>query len=72
MNLAHRQRNPPTYSLADDLLKGAKAIAAFCGLTSRQVYWLAETKELPVFRMGSALCARKTKLIEWVEQQEAG
>ena len=72
MNALSHQGGQPAYSLASDLLKGAKAIAAFCGLTTRQVYWLAEGNDLPVFRMGAALCARKSKLIEWVERQEAG
>ena len=62
--------------LADDLLRGADAIAEFMfGSTSerRKVYYLANTgkrNSLPVFRMGSVLCARKSSLIQWIEAQE--
>jgi hypothetical protein len=47
--------------LADDLLRGADEIAAFIFGTKfarRRVYYLAETSRLPVFRLGSVLCAR--------------
>jgi hypothetical protein len=63
--------------LADDLLHGADAIAEFVFGNvrhRRKVYYLAtaaKIRRLPVFRMGSVLCARKSKLIEWIEQQEA-
>lgn len=62
--------------LADDLLRGADAIAEFMfGSASerRKVYYLANTgkrNSLPVFRMGSVLCARKSSLIQWIETQE--
>jgi hypothetical protein len=26
---------------------------------------------MPTFRMGNVICARKSKLIGWIEQQEA-
>ncbi|WP_375456607.1 hypothetical protein [uncultured Methylobacterium sp.] len=47
-------------SLAPDLLRGAEEIAEFLyGARSRRrsVYHLAETSQLPVFRLGSQLCA---------------
>lgn len=62
--------------LADDLLRGADAIAEFMfGSASerRKVYYLANTgkrNSRPVFRMGSVLCARKSSLIQWIEAQE--
>lgn len=62
--------------LADDLLHGADSIAEFVFGNvrhRRKVYYLAtgaKIRRLPVFRMGSVLCARKSKLIEWIEQQE--
>lgn len=62
--------------LADDLLHGADAIAEFVFGNvrhRRKVYYLAtaaKIRRLPVFRMGSVLCARKSKLIEWIEKQE--
>ncbi len=61
--------NPP--ALAEDLLRGADQIAAFTGTTRRQVYHLAHTSQLPVFKIGSILCARKSRIIAWIEHQEA-
>ena len=63
-------------NLANDLLRGADSIAEFMfGAASerRKVYYLANTgkrNSLPVFRMGSVLCARKSSLIQWIEAQE--
>ena len=59
--------------LAEDLLRGADAIAEFFfGTRSerRKIYHLAESSRLPVFRMGSVLCARKSRLLSWIEDQE--
>lgn len=63
----------PTSELAGDLLRGADQIAAFIfGNASerRKVYHLAETSRLPVFRLGAVLCARRSVLMEWIENQE--
>lgn len=60
-------------TLAADLLRGAHKIAEFLfGSPSerRKVYHLAETSRLPVFRLGSVLCARRSVLKEWIMQQE--
>jgi hypothetical protein len=72
--------SPPTVpentpnELADDMLRGADEIAAFIygdrGLR-RKVYYLVECSRLPVFRLGSVLCARKTVLLSWIEGQES-
>jgi hypothetical protein len=59
--------------LADDLLEGADAIAEFLfgsKATRRKIYHLAETSKLPVFRLGSMLCARKSVLINFIAGQE--
>jgi excisionase family DNA binding protein len=49
--------------LADDLLTGVEAIAAFTGLTKREVYHLAPKGKLPVFKVGDRKwCARKSTL----------
>lgn len=59
--------------LADDLLEGADAIAAFIfgGRGSRRkIYYLAECSHLPVFRLGTQLCARKSVLLRWIAGQE--
>jgi hypothetical protein len=56
-----------------DLLRGAAEIAAFL-LGSRDqrrtIYYLATYSNLPVFKIGSTLCARKSVILKWVEQQE--
>ena len=63
----------PTLSLSSDLLRGAEAIAEFMfgdRNKRRLVYHLADTGRLPVFKLGSILCARRTTLIAWIEEQE--
>lgn len=56
--------------LSDGLLRGADEIAAFMGSTIRQIYHLAQTSRIPVFKMGTRLYARQSRLIAWIEQQE--
>jgi hypothetical protein len=58
---------------APDLLRGGAEIAEFLfddPQQRRKVYHLAKTSRLPVFRLGSLLCARKSTLLEWVARQE--
>jgi hypothetical protein len=60
--------------LADDMLRGADEIAAFLfgkRGSRRKVYYLAECSRLPVFRLGSVLCARKSVLLKWIAGQES-
>lgn len=60
--------------LAHDLLCGADAIAEFIfgeRASRRKVYYLAETSHLPVFRLGSQLCARRSVLMRWIAGQES-
>jgi hypothetical protein len=60
-------------NLADDLLRGADQIAHFLfgdAGQRRKVYHLAETSRLPVFRLGSKLCARRSVLMAWIALQE--
>lgn len=59
--------------LADDILRGADEIAKFIfgeRGSRRKVYYLAECTKLPVFRLGSVLCARRSVLLEWISGQE--
>lgn len=59
--------------LSHDLLRGAEEIAAFMFGSKklrRKVYHLAETSRLPVFRLGSVLCARRSVLMAWIADQE--
>jgi hypothetical protein len=58
---------------AEDLLRGADAIAEFLYGSPefrRKVYHLAATSNLPVFKLGAMICARKSVLLRWVEDQE--
>ncbi len=48
--------------LADDLLPGATAAAAYIGVTPRAVYHLVEGGHLPAIRKGRKLYFRKTEL----------
>jgi hypothetical protein len=60
--------------LADDILRGADQIAEFIfgeRGSRRKVYYLAECSRLPVFRLGSVLCARKSVLLRWISGQES-
>ncbi len=60
--------------LADDILEGADAIAEFLfgsRKSRRKVYYLAECSKLPVFRLGSVLCARRSVLLKFISGQEA-
>ncbi len=61
--------------LADDLLRGAEAIAVFVfghAKHRRKVYYYASDAKvrLPVFRIGNVICARKSRLMEWIKFQE--
>jgi hypothetical protein len=56
-----------------DMLRGADEIAAFLyndKTQRRRVYHLVETSYLPIFRLGAMICARKSVLLKWVEEQE--
>ena len=60
-------------NLSDDLLQGAGAIAEFMfgnARKRRQVYHLAQTTCLPVFKLGATLCARRSTLLAYIEAQE--
>jgi hypothetical protein len=63
----------PHEPLADDLLHGADEIAEFIfgeRGSRRKVYYLAECTRIPVFRLGTMLCARRSVLMRWIEGQE--
>jgi hypothetical protein len=63
--------NDPEF--AQDLLRGAEDIADFLyGKREhrRKVYHLVATSNLPVFKLGSMICARKSVLLKWVGEQE--
>ena len=56
-----------------DMLRGAAAIAEFLfgdRRMRRKVYHLASTSHFPHFKLGSQLCARKSVVNAWIEDQE--
>jgi hypothetical protein len=61
-------------SLADDLLVGAEAIAQFVFGTpekKRKIYWLTDIGDLPTFRLGNMICARRSTLLKHLANREA-
>lgn len=48
--------------LADDLLSGAAAAAAFTGLPVRAIYHLTEKGQIPVIRKGRRLFYKRSEL----------
>ena len=58
---------------AADMLEGADEIAFYLygnRKKRRKIYHLVATSHLPVFKLGSMICARRSVLIKWVEHQE--
>ncbi len=58
---------------AKDLLRGAEEIAEFLYGTRevrRKVYHLVAKSNIPIFKLGSKICARKSVLLKWVRDQE--
>jgi hypothetical protein len=58
-------------NLADDLMIGAKPIAAFLGLPVRQVFYMMENGQLPAFKIGSKWGARKSTLADHIASLES-
>jgi len=59
---------------ANDLLCGADEIAKFLfgpNGSRRKVYYLAACTRIPVFRLGTKLCARRSVLLGWIASQES-
>lgn len=57
----------------NDLLRGAAEIAQELlgdATQRRTIYHLAATTRIPVFRLGSMICARRTVLLRWIAEQE--
>ena len=54
-----------------DLLYGVKAIATHLQMTEKQVYHLHDQANLPTFKIGGKVCARRSTLAKHFEAQEA-
>lgn len=61
---------PGTSRLSDDLMIGAAALAAWLGVPPRKVFYIAETKQLPFFKIGGKLAARKSTIKEHIAKLE--
>jgi hypothetical protein len=61
---------PANDNLADDVLKGAEAIAAYLGEDTRSVFYQIRKGTLPHYRCGG-IRARKSVLTAWIASQEA-
>lgn len=57
-------------SLADDLLRGVRAIAEFRGEPTRRTYYLLENKTIPGFKIGHLWHARKSAILRDIERRE--
>ncbi|MHA7064040.1 hypothetical protein [Azospirillum argentinense] len=60
-------------TIGEDLLEGADAIAEFVysdRTMKRKIYHLVDRGDFPAFRMGDKICARKSTLLSWIEEQE--
>jgi hypothetical protein len=56
--------------LAEDLMIGAEPIAAWLGVSARQLFYMHETKKLPLFKIGGRLAGRKSTLMQFIEELE--
>jgi hypothetical protein len=64
--------NDPEF--AQDLLRGADEIANYLfgdRKLRRRVYHLGASTNVPLFKLGAMICARKSVLIGWVNEQES-
>lgn len=56
--------------IGDDLLRGAKQIADFLKVKERTVYHLIDTEQIPFFKLGGRVCARRSSLARHIEALE--
>jgi hypothetical protein len=52
----------PTQPLSEDLMIGAVPIASWLGVPPRKLFYMAETKQLPLFKIGGKLAGRKSTI----------
>ena len=65
--------SPVEVPLHKDIVCGAKGIAKELfgdEKCDRKVFHLAATGRLPVFRIGSRLCIRRSELLSWIKEME--
>ncbi len=66
---SEREKTEDT-ALPDDILVGAAEIGPEIKSKPRRVYALVAKDKIPHFRLGDIICARKSTLRKWIEQQE--
>lgn len=54
-----------------DLLYGVPAMAAYLGLSEKQLRHRIEAGSIPSFKIGGTVCARRSSINEWLAEQEA-
>lgn len=64
------QQNSICTTLADDVLRGVRAIAEFRGESVRRTYYLLEKRQIPGFKEGGVWTSRKSTQIAHVERRE--
>lgn len=57
----------PKQQIADDLLRGTKAIAEFLGFKVHQVQYMVEQKRIPAKQVGKIWFARKSELNDFFQ-----
>lgn len=58
-------------SQGPDLLYGVPSIAEFLGIRLRQAKHRVEKGDIPTFRIGETICARRSSLTAWLAECEA-
>jgi hypothetical protein len=58
--------------VSDDLLVGIKPIANWLQLPTRKVFYMAEKRHLPLFKIGKQWAGRKSSILKRFEELEAG
>jgi hypothetical protein len=56
--------------LSDDLMIGAKAVAGFLGVPVRQVFYMAENAQLPLFKIGGKWAGLKSTIAKHIRKLE--
>jgi hypothetical protein len=60
--MATKNKKHDDESIAGDLLRGAREISKFLGITERQTFYYVQKKAIPVTRLGSLIVASKSVL----------
>lgn len=65
-----RRRHGSDVSEDTDLLYGVAQIAKYLGLREKQARNRCDRGEVPTFKLGGTVCARKSTILNWIEAQE--